>query len=208
MYYKNKQLTFRGKFNRIVHFKWLIVIALTLFFVLLGTCWLQKASPLTHVRAARSQVPPTVSVYFSRATNGPLGATFPVKRAEQVLSHVTSLGVVASYAMQQLIAGPTLAELQAGYHSLTHQSLYGRSTCMGQQNFILSLDRKGVHPTLGTATVTLCRQIYSSGVGMDAGIRSEIGSTLKQFTAIKNVVILRSDGHCFGDESGADLCLR
>jgi hypothetical protein len=33
-------------------------------------------------------------------------------------------------------------------------------------------------------------------------------ATLKQFPNIKKVVILTLDGHCFGDGSGKDFCLR
>jgi hypothetical protein len=150
-----------------------------------------------------------INVYFSKVTagGGPWGATFAMKRSGEVLNHTGSADVIASYAIEQLIAGPTPAELQAGYQSLVKQSLYGKSTCADQANFVLTLDKKGTLPKLGTATIELCRQVASAGVGMDAAIRAEIGSTLKQFPSIKNVIILLNDGHCFGDESGTDLCL-
>ena len=48
----------------------------------------------------------------------------------------------------------------------------------------------------------------SAGIGDDARIESEITATLKQFSTIQNVVILTKSGHCFGDESGLDMCLK
>jgi archaellum biogenesis ATPase FlaH len=51
------------------------------------------------------------------------------------------------------------------------------------------------------------QQFVSSGIGTDAHAIAEIQTTLKQFSTIKKVVILTQDSHCFGDESGADMCL-
>ena len=229
MEYQDKQLLRKGNFLHLVRLKLIAVIALTVFWVLMGTCWLQVSSLSVHARSAASTsiiigsrlagshiLPPplgsaqTITVYFSKtmAAGGPWGATFPLKRAEPVLNHVASVGDLASYAIQQLIAGPTKSELFAGYSSIVQHALFGRSTCAGQQNFILSVDEQGMQPKVGTVTIRLCRRISAAGVGVDAGIRAEIGSTLKQFPSLKNVVILTSDGHCFGDESGADFCLR
>jgi hypothetical protein len=229
MEYQSKQLFRGGSCIRIVGFKLVAIMALTLLLLIIGTCCLQTSSSSAHAHGieatsvlagSRADVilPPvglnsTLRVYFSKsiATGGPWGATFALKRADPVLNHVGSAGIIAAYAtyaMQELVAGPTRAEVMEGYTSMVHQSLFGRSTCGGQQNFILTLDEKGASPMPGTATIRLCRQISSAGVGTDVGIRAEIGSTLKQFTSIKNVVILLSNGHCFGDESGADFCLR
>ena len=224
---QNKQALRRGKSIHARRFKLGIVIGITLFLLLMGTCFLQMSMSSNHLHAATtpgmsmvsrlggiqliSATPvsvPAVSIYFSKASGSMLGATFAVKRTGPVLNHVSSIGVVANFALQQLIAGPTPAELRAGYTSLIHQSLYGRSTCVGQNSFTLALDKKGARVAPGSATITLCRLVYSAGVGMDAGIRAEIGATLKQFAAIKNVVILLNNGHCFGDESGVDFCLR
>lgn len=224
---QNKQVLRRGKFIPARRFKSGAVIGITLFLLLLGTCFLHISASSTHLHAAKASgmsiisrsdgiqsmtatpaTVPAVSVYFSKAGSGIFGMTFPVRRTGLVLNHVSSISAVANFALQQLIAGPTPAELQAGYKSLIHQSLYGRSTCVGQSNFMLALDKKGARPAPGSATITLCRLVYSAGIGMDAGIRAEIGATLKQFASIKNVVILLHNGHCFGDESGVDLCLR
>jgi hypothetical protein len=60
----------------------------------------------------------------------------------------------------------------------------------------------------GTATLRFCRTIVSPGIGTDARIQAEINATLKQFSSIKKVVILNKDGHCFGDTSGQERCLK
>jgi hypothetical protein len=52
------------------------------------------------------------------------------------------------------------------------------------------------------------RETRSPGTGADARIRAEIAATFLQFSNIKNVVILTSTGHCFGDESGTDRYLK
>jgi len=56
--------------------------------------------------------------------------------------------------------------------------------------------------------VKFCRSTNSPGIGADARVTAEINATLKQFPGIKKVVILTEDGHCFGDLSGKDFCLK
>ena len=48
----------------------------------------------------------------------------------------------------------------------------------------------------------------SADIGVDDRVQAEITATLKQFPSIKKVVILTKEGHCFGDESGRDNCLK
>jgi hypothetical protein len=70
------------------------------------------------------------------------------------------------------------------------------------------LNKKGTVAQTGTATIKFCRSLMSAGIGADARVAAEINATLKQFPNIKQVVILTKEGHCFGDGSGKDLCLR
>ncbi|HEX5441735.1 MAG TPA: GerMN domain-containing protein, partial [Ktedonobacterales bacterium] len=116
---------------------------------------------------------------------------------------------VATYAIQQLIAGPTSSEASAGYFTELPTVLQhtGASSC-GGPDFKITLNMRGAAQETGTATLQFCRQTASPGIGADARITAEIGQTLTQFSNITKVVILLQDGHCFGDESGADLCLR
>ncbi len=145
----------------------------------------------------------TVLVYFSKQPDSysDPNLVFAVHRSTQ------SLGV-ATFAIQQLIAGPTKAEAAQGYFTELSTVLQrsGASSC-GGADFKITLNMKGTKPETNTATLQLCRPTASPGIGADARIKAEITKTLTQFSNIKKVVILLRDGHCFGDESGMDLCL-
>ena len=146
-----------------------------------------------------------VKVYFSRLplSNTNFDAVFPVDR----LSPTSNTG---TFAMQQLIAGPNAAESTLGYFSEIKDHLVGSSVCSAAattSGFTLSLNTKGSTSEQGTATLKFCQSFASAGVGTDARAIAEIDATLTQFASIKKVVILTQDSHCFGDESGADVCL-
>jgi spore germination protein GerM len=149
-----------------------------------------------------------VLVYFSRnpvSFNDPT-AVFSVQR-------VAPTSAVATYAIQLLIAGPTLDERSAGYFSELNSLFTGPSACSNGSNptggpdFTLTLNKKGSSTEQGTATLQFCRPTSSPGIGADARITAEIHKTLTQFSTITKVVILLRNGHCFGDASGMDRCL-
>lgn len=143
-----------------------------------------------------------VLVYFSKkpdSLNDP-SKVFPVDRYSPTLG-------VATYAINQLIAGPTAAESGAGYWSEIHGKLSGSSNC-GGADFKITLDHKGATPATGYATLQFCRATSLPGDLSGSYIRSEITTTLKQFSNIKNVVILDAQGGCFDDLSGQNLCLK
>lgn len=143
-----------------------------------------------------------VLVYFSKrpdSLNDP-SAVFPVQRTAPTLA-------VATYAIGQLIAGPTPSEAAAGYFTELSAALSGPSDC-GGADFTITLDRRGATPQTGTATLRFCRALSLPGELTDARISAEITRTLAQFSNITAVVILTRDGHCFGDLSGADRCLQ
>ncbi len=174
-----------------------------------ATVTLSSTAPLSqHVgKTAVSRFYP-IKVYFSKYPESAhnLTATFPVDR----ISPTTS---VATFAIQLLIAGPTPQEYQAGYFAVVNDLFSGPSTCAVAPirtgpDFKIRLDKKGSVPEKGTATLEFCRATSSAGIGEDALVISEINATLKQFPTIKRVVILTKDGHCFGDESGLDRCLK
>lgn len=150
-----------------------------------------------------------IKVYFSKfpvSTDTDFTAVFPVNRVSLTTG-------VATFSIQMLIAGPTLEERSAGYFSELNSILTGPSLCNGSHpvggpDFTVTLDKKGSTTETGTATLKFCRQTQSPGIGADARITAEITATLKQFSNIKKVVILTSAGHCFADESGADMCLK
>lgn len=147
-----------------------------------------------------------IKVYFSRFDAQDMSAVFAVNRFSPTLA-------VATFAVQSLIAGPTLAERDAGYYTELNGALSGPSSCNGAHptggpDFKLSLDKKGNTAEQGTATVQFCRAYSSGGIGTDGRIIAEITATLKQFSNVKKVVILSQSGHCIGDESGQDRCLQ
>ncbi len=151
---------------------------------------------------ATSGGPYHVFVYFSKkpdSLNDP-SKVFPVDRYSPTLG-------VATYAIQQVIAGPNASEAAAGYWSEIHGKLSGSSNC-GGADFKITLDHKGATPATGYATLQFCRATSLPGDLSGAYITSEITATLKQFPNIKNVVILDSQGGCFDDLSGQNLCLK
>jgi hypothetical protein len=149
-----------------------------------------------------------IKAFFSKSPESLNNFTsvYPVNRTSPTIA-------VATYSIQLLIAGPTLSERQAGFFTELNTLLSGPSTCsaplpVGGPDFTLTLNMKGKVPQQGTATLQFCRSINSPGIGADARVQAEINATLKQFSNIKNVVILNKDGHCFADEIGNDGCLR
>ena len=149
-----------------------------------------------------------IKVYLSKYPQSErnLSATFPVNRVSLTSS-------VATFAIQLLIAGPTPQEYQAGYFAVVNDLFSGPSNCAVAPvrtgpDFRITLNKKGSVSEKGTATLKFCRSTSSAGIGVDALAISEINATLKQFSTIKKVVILTKDGHCFGDESGLDRCLK
>ncbi|EFH90736.1 GerMN domain-containing protein [Ktedonobacter racemifer] len=140
-----------------------------------------------------------VKVYFSKHSQDSMTLVYPVNRT-------TTSQAVATASLQYLIAGPNASEQSQGYYTELTSMLQGASTC--EADFTIKLNTKGSTPETGTATVQFCRDLSSAGIGMDARVQSQINATLKQFPTISKVIILTRGGNCFGDESGANMCLR
>ena len=207
--------------------RFLGLIAAAVVVALIATVFAQLASrggqttgPALHPAPTHAQSQPTtaptlpattatatgypVLVYFSKNPDSYNDSTavFPIHRTSPTLG-------VATYAIQQLIAGPTPSEAATGYFTELSTVLQrtGASSC-GGPDFKFTLNMRGATPETGTATLQFCRQTASPGIGADARIKAEIEKTLTQFSNITKVVILLQDGQCFGDMSGANLCLR
>ncbi len=190
-----------------------MISALTLFAFLLSSCsgnlpTSAGAVSIVHASTASTATGYPVKVFFSRWPES-VGTDFSAVYAVDRISPTIAVG---TFALQLLIAGPTLTEQQAGYFTELNTMLSGQSNCsaprpVGGPDFTLALDKKGTVTEPGTATVKFCRSLTSPGIGADARVKAEISATLKQFPNIKKVVILTKDGHCFADESGKDLCL-
>lgn len=190
-----------------------VVCILLMFTFVLSACSANLLSSTSAASVAQAAAPSNstgyaVKVFFSKnpASLNDFSAVYPVDRMSPTIA-------VATFSIQLLIAGPTLSEQHAGYFSELNTMLNGPSNCstpipVGGPDFVLTLNMKGPVPEPGTATLKFCRSITSGGIGADARVQAEITATLKQFPDIKKVVILTMDGHCFGDESGKDFCLR
>jgi hypothetical protein len=149
-----------------------------------------------------------VKVYFSRSPD-----SLNNNAAVYAVDRLSATIAVATFSIQLLIAGPTLSEQQTGYFTELNTMFSGPSNCTGKlpvggPDFTITLNQKGSVSETGTATLKFCRSLSSGGIGADARVTAEINATLKQFSNIKKVVILTKDGHCFGDESGKDFCLK
>jgi spore germination protein GerM len=161
-----------------------------------------------HASTISTQESYPVKVYFSKFPDSltSFDAVFPVDR-------VSPTKAVATFAIQLLIAGPTLTERSQGYFSELNSLFTDPSNCSapyptGGPDFKLTLNKKGPVDEPGSATLQFCRATSSPGIGADARVQAQITATLKQFPSIKKVVILDKDGHCFADASDQDRCLK
>ena len=190
-----------------------VICACMLFTLVVSVCSANlssnaSAASINHASTALPSASYAVKVYFSKSPDSlnNNSAVYPVDRTSPTIA-------VGTFSIQLLIAGPSLSERQAGYFTELNTMLSGPSNCsaplpVGGPDFTLTLNKKGTVTETGTATVKFCRSLYSAGIGADARVTAEINATLKQFSNIKKVVILTKDGHCFGDGSGLDFCLR
>ncbi len=169
------------------------------------------ASPASAAPTATLPVSPTaggfsVLVYFSKhpASDNDVTTVFPVKRVSPTIS-------VATYAMQQLLAGPSSSETAAGYYTELHGAISGASTC-GGADFQITLNTH-VDPHTGTSTtqngaavVAFCKTVSLPGDLSGGRIKTQITKSLTQFATVTSVQILTKDGHCFDDLSGQNNC--
>lgn len=142
-----------------------------------------------------------VVVYFSKhpISESDPSKVFAVSRTSPTLG-------VATYAIGQLLAGPTAAEASAGYYTPWQGALSGTSNC-GGADFTITLDHRGSVAAPGVATLQFCRVTSIPGELAGARMTATAQTTLLQFSNIHKVVILNSTGACFDDLSGLNLCL-
>lgn len=135
-------------------------------------------------------------VYFSKhpdSDNRP-ALVYPVNRSSPDLQ-------VATFAIQQLIAGPTQAEKQQGYFTPLEGAFSGTSI-FGSSDFKITLNFNGTKPDAGTATLQFGRDMKGLGDTGAALATNEIVTTLTQFPTIQRVVILNKDGSHFDNMLG------
>ena len=155
----------------------------------------QTQSPKTKTTPSTTEPTPiSVKVFFSKhpeSDNDP-SKTFPVDRTSPNLS-------VATYAIQQLLVGPSAQESAKGYFS-TVRVRSDTSNC-NNQDFALTIQT-------GVATLRFCRTFDAIGTMSDGQAQETIMASLLQFPTIKSVIILTKDGNCQFDMSGENRCLR
>ncbi len=147
-------------------------------------------------RCLTAQTGYLVVVYFSKQADA---GTAPA-RVYAVDRTSPDLGV-ATYAIEQLIAGPTAAEQAQGLSTPLTGALLGASNC-GGADFTLRLDWNRAQAETGTATLRFCRDLPGFGDTGALIVRTEITKTLTQFPTIQKVAITTKDGACFDDLVG------
>jgi hypothetical protein len=160
-------------------------------------------SPSPRARAT------TVQVFFTRHPDADTDPTKVFALNRTSTAPLTSTQNQASYALEQLLAGPSQAERAQGYYSPFDGQLALQSVCPGAfRDFDLTLDHRGPIAEIGTATLQFCRRVDIAGDLDGPRMRAMITSTLLQFSAITQAVILTSQGTCFDDLRGTNACLR
>ncbi len=133
-----------------------------------------------------------VKVFFSKhpESDEDPSRTFPVDR-------ISPDAGVATFAIEQLIAGPTANETTAGYFSKV--AVRDEPSTCNDRDFTLTIES-------GVATLQFCRTFDAIGTIADGQADQTIQATLEQFPSVTKIVILGKDGHCQFDLSGEDRC--
>jgi hypothetical protein len=189
-----------------------LVPALAALALLLAAC--SQSAPATSAAQTTAGRPPSAVARAGTSSGSPVKVFFSkhpdsdrTPTAVFAVTRVAPNPQVATYAVQQLIAGPTAAESAAGFYTTLGGWQPGASNC-GGPDFTITLNRKGATPAQGTATLRFCRTVLLGGDVSGVRISAEIEATLVQFATIHQVVILTPQGDCFDDFSGLNQCLR
>ncbi|MGZ6391273.1 MAG: GerMN domain-containing protein [Ktedonobacterales bacterium] len=191
----------RGKhWPRVALFSSILTIAVVLITACTTTSPGGATTPTPTMGAA------TVKVYFTKhpdSDSNPL-AVFALTRA----TTTTGTQDQATFALQEMLKGPTQAERSQGYYSPFDGQLALQSYCAGPfRDFDLTLDHRGSTSEAGTATFQFCRRVDIPGELAGPRMSAMVTSTLTQFPAITKVVILNYQGNCFDDLQGQNACL-
>lgn len=183
-----------------------ILPLLTIVGLLVSACGSATTGPggATTPTASPTQ---TVKVFFARhpETDNTPTAVFAVTRA----ATATGVQAQATYALQQMLKGPTTAERAQNYYSPFDGQLALQSVCPGAfRDFDLTLDHRGSNAEPGTATLQFCRRVDIPGDLDGPRMAAMVNATLTQFAQIKSVVILNYKGDCFDDLQGQNACLK
>src|SRR5919201_4546465 len=133
--------------------------------LLIGLCvWCSSLLLATPAAAPGRGYP--VKVYFSQhpASDETPAAVFPVRR-------LSPTRAVATFAIGQLLVGPTRAEARRGYYTALAGIFHGPSIC-GRAAFRIVLNTRGTIVEQGTTTLQFCHRTMIAGIGTAARISS------------------------------------
>lgn len=183
-----------------------VLLALTLVLTACGTTTSNGGS--TPGASPTARPPSTVKVYFAHhpETDEHPDQVFAVTRA--VPQTMTKTSDLATFALQQMLQGPTTAEQNQGYYSPFSGALALISNCPGPfRDFDLTFDQRGTKAEPGTVTMRFCRRVDIAGDLDGPRMVSMINQTLLQFSSVQKVVVLNWAGNCFADLAGSNACL-
>lgn len=175
----------------------------TVLALLMTACTVGSGTTTTPTATAGTTA---VKVYFTRHPESDSNPTavFALTRN----TNATTTQGQATDALEEMLKGPTQAERAQGYYSPFDGQLALQSTCQGPfRDFDLTLNHRGPKVEAGTATFQFCRRVDIPGDLAGPRMTAMITSTLTQFPAIKQVVVLNNQGNCFDDLQGQNACL-
>ncbi len=148
-------------------------------------------APSTSQNSITNDTSHAVKVFFSKhpESDDDPSKVFPVDRTSPDSG-------VGTFAIAELLRGPTASEQQAGYFA-TARLRNDTNTC--SSDFSLTV-------TSGVATLQFCRTFDHIGSISDGQAESELKATLLQFSTVHKVVILNKNGDCEFNLSGLNLC--
>lgn len=111
---------------------------------------------------------------------------------------------VATFAIEEIILGPTETEKSQGFAPSIGPDRFvtfiDASNCSGK-DFTLNISQ-------GSAILRFCRATTLSGDMSGFIVSEQITETLKQFPEIQKVTILNKNGTCFNDMKGSGECTK
>jgi hypothetical protein len=150
----------------------------------------------------------TVKVYFTRHPDSDNDPTKVFALTRTASATATTVHDQATYALEQMLAGPSQTERAQGYYNPFDGQIALQSYCSGPfRDFDLTLDHRGATAETGAATLQFCRRVDIPGELAGPRMRAMVSSTLLQFPGITKVAILNYRGDCFDDLQGANACL-
>src|SRR5690348_7560848 len=163
------------------------------------------ATTPTTARPTATAVPSrTVQVFFTKQPEtGTTHKTFPVTRT-------TTSADVATFAIAQLITGPTDAEKAAGYSGALQGRMgaKGGANCDGSVDFALRMNARGTTTEPGTLTIRLCKDpVFQGNYPAWSQSIDQLRDTALHLPGVRAVVLLTSRNTCYDDQGDGTRCL-